>query len=454
MHLIILLLLGGCSSPDSITSAPTVDSQQKILFYNGVVLTMDPALPQATALAVTGEKISGVGIDDEILALNGPGLTVIDLQGATLMPGFVDAHSHLFNDAEQYFDLTLPEVQQLALENGITTLGNLFVNERFLREIREFDNQGGLLIRTSLYLVATDNCGRSEGDWWLEHPPTDEPGEMLRVGGVKLFADGGTCQRPALSYELTPGEGTGNLFFSQQELDDLVAQVQAAGQQVAIHAIGDRAVEQAQNAIAAALDGEPNHQRHRIDHNSIVRPELLPRYGEIGIVPVLFGLYPTCEPFGPPPPEQYRSWEWPWRALLDANPGLPVAWHGDDPFFGRVRPLDDLYSLLTRDGVENDGAICQSPDWQQQHVITAEEALPMMTVNAAYALFRDEEVGSLEPGKYADLIVLSANPLAVEPQEIPEIAVWMTMAGGRTLHCAAGHERLCPSSPLAPSAAP
>jgi len=443
-RLLFLLLLGACSETVSITPAPAIDPEQQILFYNGVVLTMDPEAPEATALAVEGEKIGAVGSDEQVLALKGPGVTLVDLQGATLMPGFVDAHSHLFNDSEQYFDMSLPELQQLALENGITSLGNLFVDKSFLKEMREFDDASGLQIRTSLYLVATDNCGRSKGDWWLENPATNEPGEMLRTGGIKIFTDGGTCERPSLSYGLRPGEGLGDLFHSQEELDELVAQVNDAGRQVAIHAIGDRAVEQAQNAIAGALDGQPNTPRHRIDHNSVVRPELLSRYGEIGIVPVLFGLYPICEPFGPPPPEQYRSWEWPTRALLDSNPGLPVAWHGDDPYSGRVRPLDDLYSLLTRDGVGSDGVICPAPAWHSQHVITGEEALSMMTIHAAYALFRDGEVGSLEPGKYADLIVLSDNPLAVAPEEIPGMAVWMTMVGGRTAHCAAGQEAVCP----------
>lgn len=267
---------------------------------------------------------------------------------------------------------------------------------------------------------------------------------MLRTGGVKIFTDGGTCERPALSYELTEGEGLGNLFLTQEALDALVLEAQEAGYQVAIHAIGDRAIEQAQNAIAAALDGQPNSYRHRIEHNAVIRPELLPRYGEIGIVPVLFGPYALCEPFGPPPSEAYQAWEWPWRALLDANPGLPVAWHGDDPFFGRVRPLDDLYSLVTRNEIGKDGRFCEAPAWHRQHTISAEEALRMMTANSAYALFRDEEVGRLAPGYYADLIVLSANPLTVDPAGIPKMEVWLTMVGGRVEHCVEGHESLCP----------
>jgi predicted amidohydrolase YtcJ len=71
-------------------------------------------------------------------------------------------------------------------------------------------------------------------------------------------------------------------------------------------------------------------------------------------------------------------------------------------------------------------------------------ALLVMTINAAYALFRDDEVGSLEAGKYANMIILSGNPLAAGPGEIPPLVVWMTMVGGRPAFCAAGHETLCP----------
>jgi predicted amidohydrolase YtcJ len=436
------LAAAGCGAGPPPEPPPTVDPQQEIVFFNGVVLTMDETAPQAQALALRGEKITAVGSNDELLAAAGTGAKQIDLQGAALMPGFVDAHTHLFNDAEQYFDMSLAEVQQVALENGITTIGDMYVDSRFLKEIQAFEP--ALRLRTSLYLVMTDNCGKPQGDWYQEYPPTRNPGEMLRIGGVKIFTDGGTCKSPALSYELTEGEGLGDLFLEQEELNGMVREAQDAGYQVAIHAIGDRAVEQSQNAIAAALDGQPNSYRHRIEHNAVIRPEQLPRYGEIGIIPVLFGPYPLCEPFGPPPPEAYRSWEWPWRALLDANPGLPVAWHGDDPFFGRVRPLDDLYSLVTRNEVGTDGRICEAPAWQQQHTITAAEALRMMTTNAAHALFRDQEVGRLTPGYYADLIVLSTNPLTADPDSIPQMDVWLTMVGGRVAYCAAGHTALCP----------
>lgn len=423
-----------CTSSSAPKPPPTVSPDQHIIFYNGTIVTMDEAMPVAEAIAITGEKITVVGRNADILAQQRAGTIVVDLNGRTLMPGFVDAHTHLLNDAEQYFDMSLAEVQQVALENGITTIGNMYVDERFLKKIEAF--APALRLRTTLYLVMTDNCGKGLGDWYEEHPITRNPGEMLRIGGVKIFSDGGTCERPALSYELRPGEGLGDLFHTQAALNEMVLAAQTADYQVAIHAIGDRAVEQAQNAIAHALNGQPNRYRHRIEHNSVIRPDLLPRYGEIGIIPVVFGLYPLCNPFGPPPPPAYQAWEWPYRALLDANPGLPVAWHGDDPFFGRIRPLDDLYSLITRADVAADGAVCPAPDWHKVHAITVEEALRMMTINAAFALFRDEEVGSLTGGKYADLIVLPDNPLTVEPEALVEMEVELTVVGGRVEFCA------------------
>ncbi len=441
--LVGFVLVARGRSPE-ITPVPPVDPDQQILFYNGVVLTMDPEQPQASALAVTGEKIEAVGSDDEILVLEEPGAVLVDLDGSTLMPGFVDPHNHLFNDAKSLSGMSLAEIQQVALEHGITTQGDLYVDKSFLREMQRFEEAGGLQIRTSLYLVANDNCGRSQGDWWKDHPATAEPGEMLRIGGVKIFADGGSCKGVALTYELVPGEGLGDLFFSQEELNKLVSEVQAEGRQVAIHAAGDRAIEQAQNAIAAALNGEPNKYRHRIEHNAIDRPELLPRYGEIGIVPLIFSRYEVCDREGPLPPEEYQSWEWPWREMMEANPGLVIAWHGDYRRSGRVQPLGDLYGLVTRNDVADDGTICPGYDWLKPNTLSVGEALPMMTINAAYALFRDDEVGSLEPGKYADLIVLSDNPLAVSPEQIPRMDVWLTMVGGRTAYCATGHESSCP----------
>ncbi len=417
-----------------------------LIFHNGVVLTMEPDHWRAQALAIQGEQIVAVGSDEQILALQGPDTLAIDLQGRTIMPGFVDAHSHLLGDAG-LAGLDLDQAQQQALAYGITTSAELFVSPEFLREMQDYQQAGKFRMRTSLYLAYSTNCGDVLGDWYQEFPPTRDPGEMMRVGGVKIYADGGTCGRAALSTGYPDG-GHGDLWYTRDGLNQAVESIQAAGYQVAIHAQGDLAIEQALNAIEFSLGGSANLLRHRIDHNPFVRPDLLGRYSEIGIIPIAWGEYPTCAEvndnyysayFGQEP----MSWLENWRAFLDANPNLPAAWHSDFPY-ASPDPFVHLFSLVTRQEIDEDGSICQPPEWLASHSITIEEALPMMTINGAYALFRETEVGSLSPGKWADLIILSDDPTTIDPLEIMDLEVWMTMVGGSVEYCRPGQETLCP----------
>ncbi|MBE9507822.1 MAG: amidohydrolase family protein, partial [Chloroflexi bacterium] len=225
----------------------------------------------------------------------------------------------------------------------------------------------------------------------------------------------------------------------------IVADAHTSGYQVAIHALGDRAVEQTLNAIEFALAGQPNTPRHRIEHNATVRPDMLPRYSEIGVVALIFGPYP-CGVVNRSAPE-YQAWEWPWRDLLETNPDVHFAWHSDTPWVGPVAPLLHLYSMVTPYEVATDGVtICDTPAWLTRKTLTVEEALPMMTIEGAYTLFRDEEVGSLEPGKFADTIILSGDPTTVDPNALKDLKVWMTMVGGLVEWCAPGYEALCPAT--------
>ncbi len=444
--------------PPTAIRSPTKQplSLADIIFYNGTLLTMEPNQPTAQAIAIQGEMIIAVGTDDEILTLSGPETQIIDLQGRTIMPGFVDAHDHIFNDAGK-MDMTMDQAQQQALEYGITTLSNMFTTPEFLDEMQAYQQAGKLRIRSSLYLTYSGPCGGVIGDWYKQVPPTRVAGEMLRMGGVKIFADGGVCGKAALSTEY-PSGGHGDLWFTQDEINKVVADAQAAGYQVAIHAQGDLAIEQAQNAIEFALDGEPNTYRHRIEHNPFARPDLLSRYSEIGIIPTAFGAYPTCAEihdsyyssfFGTEPMPYLENW----RAFLDANPGLPVAWHSDWPY-ASMNTFLNLYSYVTRQEVDADGTVCMPPDWLAAHRITVNEALPMMTINAAYSLFRETEVGGLKAGKYADLLIISDDPTAIDPNDLINIQVWMTMVGGKVEFCADEHASLCLRTEAAASSGP
>ena len=306
-------------------------------------------------------------------------------------------------------------------------------------------------MRVNAYLLYNNNCGDLVGDWWKAYQPNRQIAPNLYVRGIKIFADGGSCRIPAVSVPY-PGGGKGDLFLTQEQLNNMVADVQAAGFQVAIHALGDRALEQAQNAIAAALNGHRNTYRHRIEHNATIRPDLMPRYTQIGIIPVIFGAYPTCvrttgeSKFKYLISPKYGTWDWPWRSLVDANPKLPIAWHADYPVFGTIDPLYNLWGMVTRKAINTDGSVCNPPDWLKSGALRIGEALPMMNINSAYSLFFENEVGSLEAGKLADLVILSDNPLRIVADKLRETKVLMTMIDGRVEYCSTGAVSLCPST--------
>jgi hypothetical protein len=227
----------------------------------------------------------------------------------------------------------------------------------------------------------------------------------------------------------------------------MILEAQDRGYQVIIHGLGDRAIEEIMDAYEIVLAGGTNAFHHRLEHNTMVRDDMLHRYTELDLVANIFGQFTGCE-FADgkftASPDPYNDWEWPWRSLLDANPEVHFAWHSDTPYIGKPDPMINIYSFLTRRDFREDGSICEPPEWAADDVLTVEEVLPIMTIEGAYALLRENEVGSLTEGKYADLIILSANPLQVSTEDILDIEVFMTMVGGKVEHCAPGFEMYCP----------
>ena len=92
------------------------------------------------------------------------------------------------------------------------------------------------------------------------------------------------------------------------------------------------------------------------------------------------------------------------------------------------------------------GTVCNAPDWLAVEAISREEALKSMTNNSAYALHMDDVIGSLEPGKYADLVVLSGNPLTVSDNELKDLEILVTMIDCIVEYCAPGSDSICPNS--------
>jgi predicted amidohydrolase YtcJ len=196
----------------------------------------------------------------------------------------------------------------------------------------------------------------------------------------------------------------------------------AAGLQICVHAIGDAAIERCVALFEKLLCEAPRaDHRHRIEHASLVSPALAARIAKLGLCISTQPLFIHSEKawlarrLGP---ERARD-VYPLRSLLDA--GIVVGGASDAP----VESLDVLHAIqccVTREGFET------------QQSISPLAALRLFTRDAAYLQFEEHEKGTLSPGKRADLLVLSASPLAALPDRIADIRVLRTIAAGRVVH--------------------
>lgn len=252
--------------------------------------------------------------------------------------------------------------------------------------------------------------------------PLHDPPAGRRVGGFKIFADGTFSSCTACMHEPFSDrpEAHGYLTLDEDEIRARMRAADAAGLQVCVHAIGDAAVERCVSLFEEVLGpaaGRRDH-RHRIEHASIVPPPVVRRIARLGIHVSTQPLFIHSEKDWLPArigPERARH-AYPLRALLDA--GIPVGGASDAP----VESLDVLHALqcaVTREGFE------------PQQGLTPAEALDLYTRGAARLQFEEDEKGSLAPGKRADLVALSASPLAVLPERLRDLRVLRTVCAGR-----------------------
>jgi len=455
------------------TRAPTVPTgSADIILHNGTIITVEKSQPVAEAIAIRGELILAVGTNQEILALRGPDTTVIDLQGRAVLPGFIDGHTHLLAFPDRK-GKNMDQAQDIALRYGLTTVTEMWADEAFLDRLFQAEEQGNLRIRVNVF--ASYNDGILDGNrqkvflkaWYPGHDPILAPQRRVRIPGIKIFVDGDNFRPargcwafndplPADAWAIKNGvcgTATGDLYWKQDELNQIVRQAQNAGYRVAFHSMGEAAIETTLNAIESALDGRPNEQvRHQIEHNSMIRPDLLTRYEELDILASVRGYGDFCDlkqfipDFGP---ERIN-----WYANRYALPGLDIHSYMESDFGWTIDPQDrydqrsldpimQLYGIVTHNLEGPNGTLCGPDPVVKNFVISVEKALKMMTIEPAYAVSMENYIGSLKPGKYADLIILSDSPLAVNPGDLKNLRVQMTMVNGKAEYCAAGYESLC-----------
>jgi predicted amidohydrolase YtcJ len=252
--------------------------------------------------------------------------------------------------------------------------------------------------------------------------------DWIRFGAVKYSADGSASERTMRMS--TPFNGRpddyGILTMDQAEIDAAVDDAVLNGWRIGIHVNGDVAIDMALNSYERALQGwtGPN-PRFRLEHCSLVNPELLQRIKDTGSIPTPFYTYAHYHgnkwvDYGP----EKMQWMFAHRSFLDY--GIPVA-PASDYTPGPFEPLMAIQSMVTRKDFK--GRV-----WGPNQRITVSEAMKICTINGAYASMEEDIKGSIMPGKLADLVILAADPHDVVADEIKNILVLMTIVGGNVVY--------------------
>jgi predicted amidohydrolase YtcJ len=254
--------------------------------------------------------------------------------------------------------------------------------------------------------------------------------DRLRVGAVKGYVDGVVEAKTAAMVEPYVGGGSGLPEWTQEELDRAVAAYDKAGWQVMLHAIGDRGIDMALTAFerAARANGTSG-RRHRVEHIEVPRTANLPRFKAGGIVASTQAMFPYpnqnhlgvyVPTLGPERARRAMAF----KAIDDA--GAVQSFGSDWPVFTAevVRGLACAVTRTTVEGTPVGG-------WEPTQRLTAEAALRHFTRDAAFAEHAESQKGTLEPGKLADLVVLSQDLLAIPPERIKDTKVLLTVLGGQ-----------------------
>lgn len=529
-----------------------------LVFTNGNILTLDSQGTKASALAVRWDRIYKVGADSDIVRLAGVDTEVVDLEGKTVLPGFVDTHNHLsfygylvssvdcraasgiekisdiierlraeaektplgqwvkgwgyahyhlkenrpltrvdLDKASTKHPILLIQVsghagvcnsmaleifgysketpdppggairrdsasgeptgilEESALMNqvnglflqeflgrpleerirmvetaiehysmaGITMVHEAYVTPQTLQLYQEMERRGRLNARVytmnidyaaPLLLDAGIVCGYGT--------------PLVKVGPVKMFIDGGMSNRTAAVSEPYEGSSeTGIYLTPREEVFSRVERFHNAGYQIAAHAQGDAAIGLLLDAYERVLGRQSdNPLRHRIEHCGNITDEDIERAAAMNVLvssqPIFLSHVGDgfLEAFGPR--RGHRLY--PYRSLI--NHGVRVAGASDCPVAPALPLLGmrDAVLRLTGSGAEI------GPEER----LSVDEAIGLYTSEAAYFSFDESRMGTLEPGKYADLVVLDRDITSIPPEHIPAAKVFMTVVGGRIVY--------------------
>src|SRR5438067_1123276 len=528
---------------------PALDRlEPKTSLYNGNIWTVNPRAPRAQAVAIAAGRFIAVGSNDEVMNLASARVRKVDLGGKTVLPGFIDAHSHpasaglqhlksvdcdlrsireivaalhersqktpagewvlgfkyddtktaegrpltigdldgastnhpifvehrgghtawvnslalqkagvnestpdpeggkydhdaatgkltghVRENAKTAFEKLIPQkatdddrragvklISQMVAKTGITSFHDAYTSPEELRAYQEARDAGEM--RTRVYCLM--------GYWAIDKMiaagvRTGLGDEWVRVGPMKMTCDGSISERTARLSQAYVGRPNdfGILVMDEPEMYDYARKAHAAGWQIGVHANGDVAIGKVLNVYERLQREMPRRDpRFRLEHCTVINNELVARIKALGAIPTPFSTYvyyhgEKMREYGP----ERLNHMFALRTFLDN--GIRATQASDYPP-GPFEPMMALHSETTRTDMKGNV-------WGPAQKITLEEAIRVGTMHSAYASYEEKVKGSIEVGKYADLVVLGRDVFREPPQTVVSIPIERTMAGGK-----------------------
>lgn len=317
---------------------------------------------------------------------------------------------------------------------GLTSISDVWAREWFLKAYGVLDDAGELPVRVSVYL--TDPV-----DWVLKDTKEtairaiNDPGayetDKVQVLGVKFVLDGGAAGRTAAMID--PYEGsdyTGPWRTEPERFTQKLLDYDSRGLTVRAHAAGDSAIRTVLDAVEETRR-RGSVLRHGVAHTAILNPSDLRRFAELGVIaevsPVFWYQMPAVDVIDQDIGAERVGWLYPLRGLWLSGARMSV---GSDWTVTPANPWAALETMVTR---RMPGAV-DGPALHSRHALTLEEAIEIYTLGGAYAQYQEAEIGSIEPGKQADFIVVDQNIFEVPINQVHATEVLSTVVAGKVVY--------------------
>ena len=381
--------------------------------------------------------LAAAGIDDE--TADPPGGTIVRTPDGRATGLMRETAQRLLNEVIGTYEgrLTPEEMEQIdrqramlaadeALAHGVTSFqdaGSSFETIDFFKELEE---EGNLPVR--LYVMVRRESNELMDQALPHYKMLPEGNDYLTVRSIKRQIDGALGSHGAWLLEpyVDLPDTAGLVLENVEDIEGTAELAIKHGFQVNTHAIGDRAVRETLDIyerVWERMEVDGKLLRWRIEHSQHIDPLDVPRFGGLGVIASVQAIHGTSD--GPWIPsrlgdERAKSTSQPWRDLF--NTGAIVT-NGTDVPVEPIDPISSYYASVSR-------MMINGERFYPEHVMTREEALVSYTLSNAIAAFEEDIKGTLTPGKYADIVVLSQDLLTVEEAKIPETTVDITIVGG------------------------